>query len=106
MILNVLIGWLIHLSVKILAAIGKHKTGFSVSIWFKQPRNYIYLISTLLTAWGLIRSITIAPNTTIDFSIITFDVGLIVALVIGLVPTVILNMIIKKVIPNYKKEDK
>jgi len=96
----VFLSMLAHFVSKIYDATKKYKKSFSIVTWIIQPRNYLYLILSLLFAIMLSLSAIIKLDITMNLGVIEFRVAYLIAILFGWMPASIFHALLKKIFPN------
>ena len=93
----VFLSWFAHLSLTISTAAKKYGKNFKAFTWLEQPKNFYYILSSLLLAVVLSLSATLDLEDNINLYIISFKTAYVVAITFGAAQASIIRKLLKLV---------
>jgi len=94
------IGFIVHLSLKITKVARRHGKNFNITTWFTNPRNLLYIISSLGMAFAILMVVDVSTME-LKLGNITIKASEGIALAAGYIPASLFKGIIDSI---YKKK--
>lgn len=94
----VFLSMIAHFVSKIYDSLSKYKGQFSIVVWISSPRNYLYVLLSLLFAIMLSMSVKVNLESTINLQVITFKIAYLIAIAFGWMPSSMFHALLKKII--------